>query len=34
MEAVQRAREAVEVGREQMYEKVRDPVFFSRISRR
>ena len=28
MEAVQRAREAVEVGRGQIYEKARDLVFF------
>ena len=30
MEAVQRAREAVEVGRGQIYEKARDLVFFQR----
>ena len=30
MEAVQRAREAVEVGRGQIYEKARDLVFFRR----
>ena len=34
MEAVQRVRETVEVGRGQMYEKARDLVFFSRVSRR
>ena len=33
MEAVRRAREAVEVGRGQIWGKARDLVFFSEISR-